>query len=72
MIGLGKFLTVWKAQPHFNVDIEPGTIEAVVRDLKNVLRVAAAQRISEAEFLQRYSTQEDQHISVLSGHSQRR
>ena len=67
---LEKFLMVWKAQPHFDVDMEPGTIEAVVRDLKNAPRVAAAQRIGEAEFLQRYAAEKEQHISMLSAHAQ--
>src|SRR6266403_2095813 len=66
---LEKFLIVWKAQPHSNVDMEPGTIEAVVRDLKNAPRVAAAQRIGEAEVLQRYAAEKEQHISMLSTHA---
>src|SRR5712692_8908598 len=67
---LEKFLIAWKAQPHSSVDLEPGIMEAVVRDLKNAPRVAAAQHIGEAEFLQRYVAEKEQHISMLSTHTQ--
>jgi hypothetical protein len=67
---LEKFLTVWRAQQHSKVDIEPGTIEAVARDLKNAPHFAAAQHLGEAEFLQRYAAEKEQHISMLSRHAQ--
>jgi len=68
---LEKFLTVWNAQPHSSVDIEPSAIEAVVRDLKNAPRVAAEQHLSgEAEFVRRYAAEKDQHVSTLAKHSQ--
>ena len=64
---LQNLLTVWKAQRHSTVDIEPGMIEAVMQDLKN----AAAQHLDgETEVLQRYVAEKDRHISMLSKHAQ--
>lgn len=66
---LQKFLN---AQPQYNNDIESGTIEAIIRDLKNAPRVAAARHVSEAEFLQQYASEKDRHIAMLSKHAQLR
>jgi len=64
---LENLVTVHKAQRHYTVDIEPSLIEAVAHDLK----IAAAQHpSSEAEVLQRYVAEKDQHISMLSKHAQ--
>jgi hypothetical protein len=62
-------LTVLKTQTH-ELDLDSGTIEGVLRDLKNAPRAAAGQHLGETEFLQRYAAQEDQHISIVLGHSQ--
>jgi hypothetical protein len=68
---LETFLTVLKAQTQSNeLGLDAGTIEGVLRDLKNGPHVAAAQHLGETEFLQKYAAQEDQHISVIFGHSQ--
>ena len=69
VVRLQRFLA---AQPPFNNDIESGTIEAIVRDVKNAPRVAAARHLAEAEFLKQYAAEKDQHISMLSKHSQLR
>jgi hypothetical protein len=70
---LEKFLTVWRAQSHSSeLDLDAGTIEGAVRDLRNAPRIAAAQHLGETEFLQRYASEKDQHISFLSSHSQLR
>ncbi len=64
---LENLLRVYKAQRHYTVDIEPSLIEAVAHDLK----IAAAQHLGgEAEVLQRYVAEKDQHISMLSKHAQ--
>jgi len=67
---LEKALTVWNAQNHVQLDLDTGTIEGVMKDLKNAPRAAAGQHLSETEFLQRYAAQKDQHILLLAGHSQ--
>jgi hypothetical protein len=64
---LQRFLS---AQPQSNNDIESGTIEAIVRDVKSAPRVAAARHVSEAEYLKQYAAEKDQHISMLSKHAQ--
>jgi hypothetical protein len=68
---LEHFLTVWRAQPNYKeLDIDLGTIEAIARDLKRAPSVAAAQRLSEADFLHQYIAQGDQHISLISRNAQ--
>jgi hypothetical protein len=69
---LEKFVAAWNAQTHFNVDIEPEVIKAVVNDLKRAPNTAAAQQLGEEEFLQRYAAEKDQRIGILSKHTQLR
>jgi len=67
---LERVLPVRHAQSDDQLDLDLGTIEGILRDLKNAPRVAATQHLSEIEFLQRYAAQKDQHILLLAGHSQ--
>lgn len=70
---LEKFLKVVKAQSQSTKsDLDASAIEATARDLRNAPPAAAAQHLSETEFLQRYAAEKDQYISFLSMHSQLR